>query len=130
MIVLPLAEPIPEYAVYRKFSRTNAWSDFVIDSNNALASSESINGVCPAPHSELYQEGLLLGHTCLRLLIEDGGANDSDGIANGVVDDPGGIAVVSNETIAKETVPEKSSSGSFAYLLLILFFVRVFKRYR
>jgi len=55
----------------------------------------------------------------LRLLIEDGGANDSDGIANGVVDDPGGIAVIANATIAKETEPEKSSSGSFAYFLLL-----------
>jgi hypothetical protein len=53
------------------------------------------------------------------LLIEDGGVNDSDGLANGVIDDPGVIGVVSNTTIAKETAPEKSSSGSFSYLLLI-----------
>ena len=129
-IVLPLAQPISEHAVYRKYSKENLWSDFVIDSNNALATSASINGVCPAPHSELYQAGLINGHTCLKLLIEDGGANDSDGLANGVVDDPGGIATASNETIAKETTPEKSSSGSFSYLLLILLFSRSFVRFK
>jgi len=51
-------------------------------------------------------------------LIEDGGVNDSDGIANGVIDDPGGIAVVSNTAIAKKTAPEKSSSGSFSTFFL------------
>jgi hypothetical protein len=67
----------------------------------------------------LYQEGLIIGNVCLRLYIEDGGANDSDGIANGVIDDPGGIAVVSNDIIAKDTAPEKSSSGSLSYIILI-----------
>lgn len=92
-----------------------------VNNNNAIASSVAVNGVCPAPQSELYQSGLIVGNVCLRLLIEDGGVNDSDGIANGVIDDPGGIAVVSNTTIAKETPPEKSSSGSFSYVFLIGF---------
>jgi hypothetical protein len=118
-IVLPLSQPIAEHAVYRKFSVENSWQDFVVDSNNAIASSVTINGVCPAPQSSLYQEGLIVGNVCLRLLIEDGGVNDSDGIANGVIDDPGGIAVVSNTAIAKETAPEKSSSGSFSRIFLL-----------
>ena len=74
--------------------------------------------MCPAPESELYEEGLTVGDVCLQLYIEDGGANDSDGIANGVIEDPGGIAVVPNSTIAEETNPEKSSSGSFSILFL------------
>ncbi|MCW8833366.1 MAG: thrombospondin type 3 repeat-/CalX-beta domain-containing protein, partial [Colwellia sp.] len=118
-IVIPLSQAIVEHAVYRKYTKANAWQDFVIDANNAIASSVAVNGVCPPPQSELYQEGLIIGNVCLRLFIEDGGANDSDGIANGVIDDPGGIAVVSNETIAQETVPEKSSSGSFSYYFLL-----------
>ncbi|MFT7008381.1 MAG: hypothetical protein ACJAXJ_002921 [Colwellia sp.] len=120
-LVVPLSLAIVEYSVYRKFTTENSWQDFVIDGNNAIASSEAVNGVCPPPHSELYQEGLIIGNVCLRLYIEDGGANDSDGIANGVIDDPGGIAVVSNDIIAKDTAPEKSSSGSFSYIILMGF---------
>jgi hypothetical protein len=117
-LVVPLSQAIVEYSVYRKFTTENSWQDFVIDANNAIASSVAVNGVCPPPQSELYQEGLIIDNVCLRLFIEDGGANDSDGIANGVIDDPGGIAVVANAAIAKVTAPEKSSSGSFSYLLL------------
>jgi len=118
-VVLPLSQKIVEYAVYRKYSVDDNWQDFVVNSTNAIASSQTVNGVCPPPQSELYQAGLIVDNVCLRLLIEDGGVNDSDGLANGVIDDPGVIGVVSNTTIAKETTPEKSSSGSFSYLFLI-----------
>jgi len=100
----------------------------VVNNNNAIASSEAVNGICPAPQSDLYQEGLIIGNICLRLLIEDGGANDSDGIANGVIEDPGGIAVVSNATIAKETTPETSSSGSFSIVVLLFGMLILFRR--
>ena len=118
-IVLPLAQAIPEYGVYRKFNQTNGWADFKEDSKNTIASSETINGVCPPPHHELYQSGLNAGHLCLRLFIEDGGVNDNDGVANGVVVDPGGIGIVANSTIAKETTPEKSSSGSLSWVFIL-----------
>jgi hypothetical protein len=117
-LVVPLSQAIVDYSVYRKFTTENSWQGFVIDANNAIASSVTVNGVCPPPHSDFYKEGLIVGNVCLRLLIEEGGVNDSDGIANGVIDDPGGIAVVSNDIIAKETAPEQSSSGGFSYLLL------------
>jgi len=129
-IVLPLSQPIAEYAVYRKYTVENQWQDFVTNSNNGLASSVAVNGVCPAPQSQLYQEGLIIDNVCLRLFIEDGGPNDNDGIANGVIDDPGGIAIVSNETIAKETTPETSSSGSFSYIFLIILVVVSSRKYR
>ncbi|TPH16405.1 choice-of-anchor U domain-containing protein [Litorilituus lipolyticus] len=119
-IVFPLAQAIAEHAVYRKYTHTSGWNDFKEDSKNTIATSETINGVCPAPHNEMYQAGLNVGHLCLRLFIEDGGVNDNDGIANGVIVDPGGIAIVANSTIAKETTPEKSSSGSFAWWLMLL----------
>jgi len=53
-------------------------------------------------------------------MIEDGGANDADGLANGIIDDPGGIALVPNSEVAKETDPEQSSSGSMFWLLFSL----------
>ena len=128
-LVVPLSQALVEYSVYRKFTTENSWQDFVVDANNAIASSVAVNGVCPPPQSNLYQDGLIVGNVCLRLFIEDGGANDSDGIANGVVDDPGGIAVISNATISKETAPEKSSSGSFSYLFLFGFALIIFFRF-
>jgi len=118
-IVLPLSQAIEEFAVYRKFSQENGWQDFVVNSNNSIFSSATVNGVCPPAQSELYTSGLTIGDVCLQLYIEDGGANDSDGIANGFIDDPGGIAVVSNETIATVTDPETSSSGSMSILILL-----------
>jgi hypothetical protein len=126
--VIPLQNPIPKFPVYRKFSELNGWQDFVINSNNALATSAMINGVCPPPHSDLYTEGLTLGDYCLRLFIEDGGVNDADGIANGVIVDPGGIAVVADDTIAKTLAPEKSSSGSVSWL--VLFVLVLFRKFR
>ncbi len=131
-IVLPLADGIAPHSVYRKINSENTWSNFVEDSSNTLSSSAAVNGVCPPPHSSLYQTGLNVGDTCLKLLIEDGGANDTDGIANGVVDDPGGIAIVDNETISLDVIPETSSSGSFSYwlvcALMLVAYIRLFRQ--
>ena len=127
-IVLPLGDAIVEYSVYRKINGEQQWVDFVEDSNNVIATSATINGVCPAPHSDLYQVGLNVGDTCLKLLIEDGGANDADGIANGVIDDPGGIAVVDNNTISLDVIPTKSSSGSLSFLALVSLLLLLYRR--
>jgi len=129
-VVIPLNDGIPEYSLYRKFSADNGWQNFVENSNNSLASSEADNDVCPAPQSELYQAGLTKGHQCVRLFIEDGGANDADGLVNGIIDDPGGIALVPNSEVAKETDPEQSSSGSMYWLLLLVLASLRFKHYR
>ncbi|MFQ3209596.1 MAG: hypothetical protein ACI9HU_001090, partial [Colwellia sp.] len=127
-IVLPLSAAIVEYSVYRKINAETQWADFVEDSNNVIATSAAVNGVCPPPHSELYQVGLNVGDICLKLYIEDGGANDADGLINGVVDDPGGIAVVGNNTIALDITPEKSSSGSLSLFTLLVFFLLIVLR--
>jgi len=129
-VVIPLQVAIPKYAVYRKHTIDNGWQDFVLNSENAIATTTVINGVCPPPHSDLYTEELTEGDLCLRLLIEDGGVNDADGIANGSIDDPGGIAVFSNEVIAKQTDPEtSSSSGSFSWGILSLLFLSLITKY-
>src|SRR5690606_23283195 len=48
-------------------------------------------GHCPPPDSDLYRDGLNAGDWCVRLTLEDGGPNDGDGDANGVILDPGGV---------------------------------------
>ena len=127
-IILPLPSAIVEYSVYRKVNAEQQWTDFVEDSNNVISTSAAVNGVCPPPHSELYRTGLNVGDTCLKLFIEDGGVNDADGIANGVIDDPGGIAVVDNSTISLEVTPEKSSSGSLSIFALFALFLLILSR--
>jgi hypothetical protein len=92
-IVFPQRQPVPVAAVLRKF-RQGQWQDFVVDTKNSLASSAGLRGFCPAPGSTQWQTGLTAGHWCVQLTIEDGGPNDADGRANGMVVDPSGVAVL------------------------------------
>ena len=50
-------------------------------------------GVCPAPGSSEYTAGLTTFHYCVQLTIEDGGPNDTDGVRDFVVRDPGGVGI-------------------------------------
>ncbi|MGI9276709.1 MAG: immunoglobulin-like domain-containing protein [Endozoicomonas sp.] len=92
-IVIPQTSALPDNAVYRKFSTDNGWNNFVEDENNAVASAPGALGICPAPGDASYASGLQEGDFCVQLTIEDGGSNDTDGTENGVVKDPGGVAV-------------------------------------
>ena len=91
-LVIPLTEQIPEGASYRKLHPINGWQDFVIDGKNKLYSTQGQAGICPPPSAANYSEGLTQGHWCFMMLIEDGGANDADQIANGTIVDPGTIS--------------------------------------
>jgi hypothetical protein len=94
-IVLPLSSPVPENAVLRKFIDANVgWQEFVEDANNAISSATASSGTCPEPGSDSYADGLIVESNCLQLMIEDGGANDADGAADGTVTDPSGIATL------------------------------------
>ena len=92
-LVLPQRQPIPAGAIYRKHTEANGWSNFVEDAENKLFSTQGEPGFCPPPGSHLWQEGLNEGHWCVQLQIVDGGPNDNDGIANGAIVDPSGVAV-------------------------------------
>lgn len=95
-LALPQRQAVPENAVYRKFQPTQGWTDFVIDERNQIHSAAGEPGFCPPPGSAQWQSGLTAGHWCIQLTIEDGGPNDADGVANGSIVDPGGIAVILN----------------------------------
>ncbi|MEC4738505.1 BspA family leucine-rich repeat surface protein [Shewanella sp. E94] len=91
-IVFPQRKPIPDEAVYIKYSaQLGRWSDFVISAENYLSSHLSNQGRCPEPNDHGWVKGLITGHWCLRLTINDGGPNDDDGLANGMIVDPGGL---------------------------------------
>jgi len=93
-IVLPQRQPIPAEAIYRKYSDSTGWSTFIPDVNNQLHSAAGELGYCPPPGSTQWSTGLTEGHWCVQLTIEDGGLNDNDGLANGTIVDPGGVAVL------------------------------------
>ncbi|MFY8274173.1 Ig-like domain-containing protein [Pseudoalteromonas sp. SSDWG2] len=98
-IVLPLTHPTPANAFYRKFLQVQ-WQDFVTDDNNHIKSAKGSRGYCPAIGSEQWQPGIGVGHWCLMLTIEDGGANDGDGLRNNAIVDPGVVAIAANDNSA------------------------------
>ncbi|WP_440056925.1 Ig-like domain-containing protein (plasmid) [Pseudoalteromonas sp. T1lg65] len=91
-IVIPQRKPIPANAVYRKF-KDGQWNNFVVDANNQVLSARGELGFCPPPGDAQWIDGMTEGDYCVQLRIQDGGANDDDGVANGTVVDPGGVAV-------------------------------------
>jgi len=95
-LVVPQRQPLPQNAVYRKYTESTGWRNFVVDAQNQLFSSAGEPGFCPPPGTAEWQPGLTAGHWCVQLLIADGGPNDADGLANGSIVDPGGVAVVLN----------------------------------
>ena len=90
-IAIPLSTTLPKNAGYRKF--VNSWQAFDTTGADSIASANATTaGTCPAPTStSAWTNGLTEGHNCILLTITDGGSNDADGIANGVVIDPGTI---------------------------------------
>ncbi len=98
-IVFPLGQATTAFSRLRKYNaNNNQWSLFVENENNIISTAvtEDPLGVCPESNSTEYQNvtasnDLPVGIYCIRLLIEDGGTNDADGIANGEIIDPIGV---------------------------------------
>ena len=91
-VVIPLGAGVPAEAEARKYTEATGWKAFVIDENNAVATAPGSDGACPGVGSDLFIAGLTEGDTCLQLTLQDGGPNDADGLVNGEIDDPSGIA--------------------------------------
>jgi len=113
-IVIPQLAPLPANAVYRKYDPTTGWRDFVIDASNALSSAAGVPGKCPLPGRGEYKAGLLAGHYCVQLTIEDGGPNDMDGLANHLIQDPGqfGKIVSAVTDISNSNSSENTSTST------------------
>jgi Zn-dependent metalloprotease len=131
-LVLPLSQVIPEDAVYRKLT-DNVWVDFVEDANNAVHSA-TVSGNCPDANSDLWEAGLVPGGNCLKLTIQDGSSNDTDGLENGTVEDPSGIAVVKATPTPTPTPTTPSSGGGSSggsntiYVLILLWLMVIGRR--
>ncbi|MEO1902729.1 MAG: InlB B-repeat-containing protein [Alcanivorax sp.] len=84
---------IPAGAVWRKYLN-GGWHLFLEDEYNQLHSAPKNGlGLCPVVSADSWTPGLTEGDACVRLLIQDGGPNDADGLADGVIRDPGTLAV-------------------------------------
>ncbi len=122
-VVIPLQSAIQVDAVYRKYN-SSGWFDFVIDDLNQLHSADGSDGTCPQPGSKLYSVGLTVGHQCLQLTIQDGGANDADGMRNFVVKDPGGLALAPKQEAVADTAAAQANgrigSISLWFMLTLL----------
>jgi hypothetical protein len=102
-IVIPLRASIPfDSSVLLYDVDTLSWFEFNIDDNNQLASAPGELGYCPPPGNTDYQSGLNNGHYCLKLSIEDGGPNDLDGKANGLIETISGAHVVNDSPEAQD----------------------------
>ena len=122
-VVVPQATALPAAARYRKYQAAG-WSDFVIDADNEVASAAGNEGICPAPGSADYLPGLAAGHHCVQLTITDGGPNDADGIADGIVRDPGGAAILAVEATVGAVgiaVPDQTVSTGQAAVVMLRF---------
>ena len=104
-IVFPQRMPIPAMAVYRKFIN-DQWINFNTDNGDQVYSAHGERGYCPAPGSSQWQVGLKEGDWCVQLLIRDGGDNDADGMENGQIVDPGGVAVLMGDNTQPLTQPD------------------------
>ncbi|ALZ77310.1 InlB B-repeat-containing protein [Rheinheimera sp. F8] len=99
MIPLPVGTTIPANAVWRKFTSMH-WHNFVEDDNNIVQSAkrDALNQ-CPVVSSDVWEAGLVEGYGCIRLIIEDGGPNDDDAQANGIIRDPGVLAIYNSYSL-------------------------------
>jgi hypothetical protein len=103
-VVLPLSEPIPWYALYRKYdAATDSWRTFAVtETDNVMTAPMDEDGFCPEPGAGDYStnsSGIMAnmlrpGDQCVQLTITDGGPNDTND-ADGVIGDPSGVALTS-----------------------------------
>jgi hypothetical protein len=111
VVPLPDGVSIPAHAVWRKYTSRQGWQNFQSDAGNTLYSAPRNDaGNCPGPLSAGWSEGLNLGDTCVRLTLQDGGPDDQDGQADGVIRDPG--------TLAVPAATDSGGGGAFGWLPL------------
>jgi MYXO-CTERM domain-containing protein len=122
-IVIPLQSAIPKDARYRKYNPATGWSDFVVDTNNQVESATGELGACPEPGSSAYLSGLNYLDNCIQLTIQDGGPNDTDNQANGVINDPATVGVEITEPEGFDEVEDGSGGGRMSPLLLTMLLV-------
>ncbi len=133
LIVIPQHTAIPANATYLK-SNGSTWSVFSENEHNRLYSAAGTGtGICPPMGDVGYQQGLTEGDYCVQLKIEDGGANDADGVVNGQIADPSAVATEAVTTGGSSSTSRLfigSMSWSVLAFLLLLVGVKYVFRFR
>lgn len=91
-VIIPLKQPLPVNAGYRKYTAVRGWSSFDQSTGDTMMSAAGTPGTCPAIISSEWVSGLIEGYNCMKMSITDGGPNDADGGADGIIKDPGSIS--------------------------------------
>ncbi|MBT8131767.1 MAG: hypothetical protein KJO35_05815, partial [Gammaproteobacteria bacterium] len=134
-IVIPLTVAIPLNAQLRGFAN-NVWYSFVTSSTDAVRSAASVNNECPAPGDLAYSPGLVAFSDCIELTVTDGGANDADGEANGVIRITNGVAISNvipgSVNTSGPGVPTAGpqGGGAFGWLSLLFLFLATLLGFR
>ncbi|MDO6720896.1 choice-of-anchor U domain-containing protein, partial [Psychrosphaera sp. 1_MG-2023] len=107
-MIVPLNEKLPVNAQYRKLKSDGSFVSFEVtdtqqrDGDSIWSAVKTLSGECPAADdTEAWSRGLVQGSNCIKLRITDGGVNDDDGVANGVVVDPAVIVAVNNAPVVE-----------------------------
>jgi hypothetical protein len=90
-VVLPLKIAVSGDAAFRTFV-DGQWQDFIETAGDFISSAPGTDGACPPPGAPAFTPGLAPSDGCLQLTLTDGGANDLDGVTDGVVRILGGLA--------------------------------------
>jgi len=118
---LPTGTALPADAVYRKYTAEQGWFSFVEDSANNISSAPlNAEGECPQVDDASFEPGLVEGYHCVQLLLEDGGPNDADGSANGVIEDPGVIAQLSQNQLPLAAADSAETLDTQAIIIDVL----------
>lgn len=95
-VVIALTSAIPNTIdpFYRLYSQTiSQWQSFANSGQlNQLASYYSETGVCAAPGDAVYAAGLVPGHNCLQITVQDNGPDDLSPVM-GKISITGGIGL-------------------------------------
>ena len=96
-----------EYQTPIDFVGDDIISYTIVDSGGLTATAEEVVSITydPEPNDARWVEGLTAGDWCVKLTIKDGGPNDVDGLANGMVVDPGGLARLSGPIVSDNHDP-------------------------
>ena len=91
-VVLTALRGLPERPRFRVFIQALGWETFSTASGDAAVSLSAPASNCPSSDDQRWDVAgpLRAGHRCMRLSIADGGPNDSDGRADGIVHVVGG----------------------------------------
>ncbi len=91
-VVIPQREPIVEGSVYYEYINGDWWEIDMSEADRTYSAPRTSDNPCPSPDAIAYwTPGLNAGHRCVLLEVTDGGLNDADSEANGIVANTGAI---------------------------------------